>query len=94
MLDFNKQYERPARPAYKSSHLFTKERNLVVLTFQDVPYGKNFRWGKAWWKKIGIKYGINEEQHEFEIPPNHLVGVHLKDLTKKDREGIVNIKNE
>lgn len=85
LKDFDKQSE---------CHLFKKEKDFVALTFENVPYGKNFRWDKTWWKKVGVKWGMNEQEHEFEIPPNNLVGMHFKDLSKKERENIVDLKDE
>ena len=80
----------------KSEFNFFERRvdDLVALTFENVPYNMNFRWSNEWWKKVGPKYGINGEGHEFQIPPQHLVGVHLKGLTKKEKENIVELKDD
>ena len=81
--DFNK----------KSEFNFFERRpsDLVMMTFENVPFDTNFRWDKEWWKKVG-RYGINGDGHEFQIPSQNLVGVHLRDLNKKDRENIVEKK--
>src|SRR4051812_43260464 len=83
--DFNK----------KSEFKFLKgKKEFVAITFENVPLGKNFRWDKEWWKKVGIKWGMNEEEHEFEIPPNNLVSIKFKELSKKEKENIVDVKND